>query len=67
MHVNLCGPIVDTSNSTKKTKRRDDSLVAVGVNVGVVSSSTFSKCTRNLEMGITRIRGPLKAIASFNK
>jgi hypothetical protein len=38
--------------------KKDDSNVAIGVNYGVASSSSWSNSICNLETGIMRIRDP---------
>ena len=42
----------------ERKRRKDDFDVATGVNYGVDSFSSWSKCIWNSEMGITKIRGP---------
>lgn len=45
--------------------QKDDSDVATSVNFGVASFFSWLKSVCSPEVGTTRIRGPLKTIASF--
>ena len=51
----------------KISRRSDNSDVATGMNYGVLSSSSLSMSVCDLEMGITRIKGPQKTSASVFK